>query len=503
MKPKSQTRIAKPPLNSPALDKNGNFSYVWQAWFDQLATDAASVAGVNSVVAGLNNSYAGVGVDGTNTVVPGSKTHSGYASIDPLVFPSTQGLTGIQGTPGLGITGVQGVTGIQNFLDETDYPYSGFTGVGPGYYGIYGANFTYGESLYKDDTVAYNLSTPEFLYNESDQALFVAIKGSEHWVQVSGGVSMPSITGTPNYLPKIDSSGVGTVDSRIWDDRTTISIYNGNPSGDVSIYSSNSVSVHSGNNGSIYSNNSDQIYWQGGSQVYFAPNGQFYVNAGGGVQVAAYTAATQVYGYPLWLQSGDYISISAPIIRFPAMATGSPVGLGIDATGQLIVGGGGGSLPAGEIGYGNGSAIVSSSAFTYDNNYGVVTVTRSMPEVDLIGTSSNGRSTLNLANELGSSQNFEIAKYGSGYNGTLFDGPIQTPTNNCNYIHSQTGNMAIQVESDDTLMMGAHNKVQLYMSDSTVGFECTTLIIASLPTSAVGLPSGALYRNGTDVKVVP
>jgi hypothetical protein len=146
----TQTRASKPPLNSPVIDqKTGCFTYVWQAWFDQLSQDAAAVSGVNSVIAGINSSYGNVTYDSSSNMItiPGSNPGGGYQPVSPLMLPASQGATGLQG--------------LGNFVDQVEYP---------------------------SDFVK-----PEFLYSESDQALFVGVQGSEHWVQCSAG----SVAGNP------------------------------------------------------------------------------------------------------------------------------------------------------------------------------------------------------------------------------------------------------------------------------------------------------------------
>jgi Collagen triple helix repeat (20 copies) len=75
----------------------------------------------------------------------------------PQGDPGQQGVTGIAGIAGGG-TGIQGLTGLQglaNFIDSPDYPALGVT--------------------------------PELLWNEESEVLFVGITGIGNWVQISAG----------------------------------------------------------------------------------------------------------------------------------------------------------------------------------------------------------------------------------------------------------------------------------------------------------------------------
>jgi hypothetical protein len=73
------------------------------------------------------------------------------------------GATGFNGAPGTqGVTGPKGTTGLANFLDMASYPPVGVK--------------------------------PVLLYNETDNALFCGVTGSNSWIQISAG-AMAGATG--------------------------------------------------------------------------------------------------------------------------------------------------------------------------------------------------------------------------------------------------------------------------------------------------------------------
>jgi len=156
------------PLSTPMYPGGpGNMNWPWAKFFDDLSDSTAS--------------------GGTGSGAQGETGVQGLPGADGAAGP--QGSTGIQGLDGQ--DGIQGQTGVQ-----------GETGLA-GYTGLIGlANFI--EADFYPDPITF---TPEFLWNQNDEALFVGVTGINHWVQVGSG--SPGQTGVQGETGIQGHTGMG------------------------------------------------------------------------------------------------------------------------------------------------------------------------------------------------------------------------------------------------------------------------------------------------------
>ena len=138
----------------------------------------------------------------------GSSGYSGYSGSTGSDGPSGYSGRGTSGYSGSGVSGYSGLSGYSGYLGYSGY--SGYSGSGISGASGYSGSGISGYSGYKGDTGVANFvdrydyptfSPVQLLWNETDNALFAGVSGSDHWVQISSSSTqgLPGISGYSGF----------------------------------------------------------------------------------------------------------------------------------------------------------------------------------------------------------------------------------------------------------------------------------------------------------------